>query len=158
MYDNLLAGIIDASFMDIGTGEYLTNNIYCNLTLIGEDFEKGVFGIVTPKEWLYTKDLDVNILLLRESGELDELRQKWFQKRNCPNLDRAADAMQIDSMGGLFAIFATISLLSLLFFIWSKRFIIKKKLFYLLRRKTLNTSMTKTDSIKHSSTLVELRT
>ncbi|CAF4247112.1 unnamed protein product, partial [Rotaria sordida] len=80
LYDSLLAGIIDASFMDNGVSEYITNNIYCNLTLVEDDFEKGVFGIVTPKEWLYTKDLDVNILLLSESGQLDYLRQKWFQK------------------------------------------------------------------------------
>ncbi|CAF3849608.1 unnamed protein product, partial [Rotaria sp. Silwood1] len=128
LFDSLLAGIIDASFMDIGTGEYITNNIYCNLTLIEDDFDKGVFGIVTPKEWLYTKDLDVNILLLRESGQLDDLKQKWFQKRNCPNLDETSISMEIDSMSGLFLIFALITFLSLLLSIWSKRLIIKANL------------------------------
>nr|4IO2_A Chain A, Glutamate receptor 1 [Adineta vaga]4IO2_B Chain B, Glutamate receptor 1 [Adineta vaga]4IO3_A Chain A, AvGluR1 ligand binding domain [Adineta vaga]4IO3_B Chain B, AvGluR1 ligand binding domain [Adineta vaga]4IO4_A Chain A, AvGluR1 ligand binding domain [Adineta vaga]4IO4_B Chain B, AvGluR1 ligand binding domain [Adineta vaga]4IO5_A Chain A, AvGluR1 ligand binding domain [Adineta vaga]4IO5_B Chain B, AvGluR1 ligand binding domain [Adineta vaga]4IO6_A Chain A, AvGluR1 ligand bindin len=84
MYDSLLAGIIDVSFMDIGTAEYVTNNIYCNLTLVGEDFDKSTFGIVTPKEWLYAKDLDVNILSLRETGILDNLKKKWFQTKACP--------------------------------------------------------------------------
>ncbi|CAF3702163.1 unnamed protein product [Rotaria sp. Silwood1] len=135
LYDSLLAGIIDASFMDIGTGEYITNNIYCNLTLIEDDFDKGVFGIVTPKEWLYTKDLDVNILLLRESGQLDDLRQKWFKKRNCPNLDETSISMEIDSMSGLFLIFALITFLSLLLSIWSKRLIIKDNLLNILHRK-----------------------
>ncbi|CAF4963887.1 unnamed protein product [Rotaria sp. Silwood1] len=135
LFDSLLAGIIDASFMDIGTGEYITNNIYCNLTLIEDDFDKGVFGIVTPKEWLYTKDLDVNILLLRESGQLDDLRQKWFKKRNCPNLDETSISMEIDSMSGLFLIFALITFLSLLLSIWSKRLIIKANLLNVLHRK-----------------------
>ncbi|CAF3567771.1 unnamed protein product [Rotaria sp. Silwood1] len=76
LYDSLLDGNIDASFMDTGMAEYITNNIYCNLTLIGQDFDKGVFGIVTPNEWLYAKVLIVNILLLRESGQLDILREK----------------------------------------------------------------------------------
>ncbi|UJR16726.1 hypothetical protein I4U23_003626 [Adineta vaga] len=83
MYDNLLAGTIDASFMDIGIAEYITNNVYCNLTLVGEDFDKGVFGVVTPKQWLYAKDLDVNILSLREAGSLDNLKQKWFETKGC---------------------------------------------------------------------------
>ncbi|CAF2909700.1 unnamed protein product [Rotaria sp. Silwood2] len=149
-YDSLLAGIIDASFMDIGTGEYITNNIYCNLTLIEDDFDKGVFGIVTPKEWLYAKDLDVNILLLRESGQLDDLRQKWFRKRNCPSLEETSAAMEINSMSGLFLIFALITLLSLLLFIWSKRFIIKSSLLNLLHRKKFILKK-KTNMIKHSS-------
>ncbi|CAF0737688.1 unnamed protein product [Rotaria sordida] len=151
MYDSLLAGTIDASFMDIAAAEYITNNIYCNLTLTGDDFDKGDYGIVTPKEWLYSKDLDVNILLLRESGQLDALRQKWFQKRNCPSLDETSIAMQIDSMGGLFLIFTLISFLSLLLFIWSKRFIIKNNLFNLLRRKKfILTKKKKKKMIKHS--------
>ncbi|CAF4169376.1 unnamed protein product [Rotaria magnacalcarata] len=150
MYDSLLAGIIDASFMDIGTAEYMTNNIYCNLTVIGEDFDKGGFGIVTPKEWLYAKDLDVNILLLRESGELDDLRQKWFQKRNCLNLDETSIAMQINSLGGLFLIFTIGTFLSLLLFLWSKRFIIKNNSLSLLRRKKFLFKR-KTNMMKHSS-------
>ncbi|CAF5142561.1 unnamed protein product, partial [Rotaria sp. Silwood1] len=57
----------------------MTNNIYCNATLLGEDFHKGVFGIITPKQWLYGQDLDVHILSLKESGDLDNLRRTWFQ-------------------------------------------------------------------------------
>ena len=38
MYDSLLNNIIDASFMDTGVVEYLTNNVYCNLTLVGSRF------------------------------------------------------------------------------------------------------------------------
>ncbi|CAF1234204.1 unnamed protein product [Rotaria sordida] len=150
LYDSLLAGIIDASFMDSGVSEYITNNIYCNLTLVGDDFEKGVFGIVTPKEWLYTKDLDVNILLLSESGQLDDLRQKWFQKRNCPSLNGISVSMEINSMSGLFLIFALITFLSLLLFIWSKRFIIKDNLFNLLHRKRFSLKK-KVNIIKYSN-------
>ena len=52
-YDSLLNNIIDVSFLDNGLAEYVTNNVYCNLTVIGESFDKGGFGIITPKQWLY---------------------------------------------------------------------------------------------------------
>ncbi|CAF3543472.1 unnamed protein product [Rotaria sp. Silwood1] len=100
LYDSLLAVSIDVSFMDASIAEYITNNIYCNLTLIGKDFHKGDYGIVTEKQWLYTKDLDVNILSLRESGQLDELRRKWFQKNNRPGSFETSTVIKIESMGG----------------------------------------------------------
>ncbi|CAF5068043.1 unnamed protein product, partial [Rotaria sp. Silwood1] len=79
MYDSLVNNLIDVTFNDAGVAEYMTNNIYCNATLLGEDFNKGIFGIITPKQWLYGQDLDVHILSLKESGDLDNLRRTWFQ-------------------------------------------------------------------------------
>ncbi len=52
-YDCLLNDTIDLSFMDIGVAEYLINNVYCNLTFVGGEFNKGIMNIVTPKQWLY---------------------------------------------------------------------------------------------------------
>ena len=121
MYNSLLAGIIDVSFVDSGAAEYMTNNVYCNLTLVGEGFDRGVFGIVTPKDWLYAQDLDVNILSLRESGDLDNLQNKWFGRKTCPDSFEKSAGMEMESMGGLFLIFGVISVLSLLLFAWSKR-------------------------------------
>ncbi|CAF1174440.1 unnamed protein product [Didymodactylos carnosus] len=130
--DDLLDGIIDASFMDIGAAEYITNNIYCNLTLVGDDFDEGAFGIVTPKQWVYAQDLDVNILSLRESDDLNNLKVKWFQTQNCPDSSETSSAMGIESLVGLFFIFAVISVLSLLLFAWKKRHVIKNYLFTIL--------------------------
>ncbi|CAF2960237.1 unnamed protein product [Rotaria sp. Silwood2] len=139
LYDSLLAGIIDVSFLDEGIAEYVTNNVYCNLTLVGDGFDVGVFGIVTPKQWLYAQDLDVNILKLRESGDLDNLRQKWFQAKNCPDSTTTSTAIGIEAVGGLFIIFAGISILSLLLFIWMKRYNIKNYLSKLICRKESST-------------------
>ena len=121
--------------MDIGTAEYITNNVYCNLTLVGESFDKSVFGIVIPKNWLYTRDLDVNVLSLRELGELDNLKQKWFQKSSCPEPSQTSTAMKVEPMGGLFLIFGVISILSLLLFIWSKRNVLNSNFFALVNEK-----------------------
>ncbi|CAF3761713.1 unnamed protein product [Rotaria sp. Silwood1] len=121
LYDCLLAGLIDVSFIDAATGEYVTNNIYCNLTLIGDDFYHGDYGIVTKKQWLYSNDLDVNILQLEESGQLEELRRKWFQRKTCSDSSETSSALKIRSMGGLFLVFGSFTILSFLLFLWSKR-------------------------------------
>ncbi|CAF2637256.1 unnamed protein product [Rotaria sp. Silwood2] len=129
LYDSLLAGLIDVSLIDAATGEYVTNNIYCNLTLVGDDFHQGDYGIVVKKKWLYTNDLDVNILSLHESGELNELRRKWFQNKTCPDSSETSTALKIRSVGGLFLIFGFISILSFLLFVWSKQSIVKHYFF-----------------------------
>ena len=127
--DILLANMIDATVDDTAAVEYLINTIYCNITLVGEGLDKGIFGVVVPKQWVYLKDLDVNILSLRESGKIDQLRQKWFQKRNCPDSTEISSALRTESMGGLFVIFGTISILSLLLYLWSKQYISKNYFF-----------------------------
>ncbi|CAF2894802.1 unnamed protein product [Rotaria sp. Silwood2] len=137
LYDSLLHGIIDASFMDIGVAEYVTNNIYCNLTLVGSDFDRNTFGIVFSKEWLYGKDLDLSILSLRESGALDDLKKKWFQMNNCPDTSETSNGMRIEDMSGLFLTFAIISVLSLTLFAWKKRSMIKDCLWRRLCRQKL---------------------
>lgn len=128
LYERLRDRTIDASFMDSGTAEYITNNVHCDLTLIGEDFDKSIFGIVFPKQWLYAKDFDVIILSLREKGKLGDLREKWFRKTICPNVPVTKNVMDIDSLGGLFLILGVISFLSLLLFLWGKRIIFKNYL------------------------------
>ncbi|CAF0954314.1 unnamed protein product [Rotaria sordida] len=149
LYNSLLARRIDISFINSGTGEYVTNNIYCNLTLTGTEFEKGVFGIVTPREWLYAQDLDVNILALRESGDIENLRQKWFGVQNCPDSFEESTAIGISALSGLFLVFGVIVILSLLLFAWTKRHNIKNCLFILIHRK--KSSAETEDSMKRRS-------
>ncbi|CAF3473605.1 unnamed protein product [Rotaria sp. Silwood1] len=143
MYNSLLNNLIDASFHDMGVAEYVTNNIYCNVTLIGEGFDKGAFGIITPKQWLYGQDLDVNILSLKESGDLDTLRRKWFQVKKCSESSTTSIAIGIESLSGLFVIFGVICVLALLLFAWKKRKISCKK------SKQLNDDLISLSDISH---------
>ncbi|CAF5009911.1 unnamed protein product [Rotaria sp. Silwood1] len=139
LYDSLLAGIIDVAFLDEGVAEYVTNNIYCNLTLVGDGFDSGAFAIVTPKQWLYAQDLDVSILTLKESGQLDDLRQKWFQIQNCPDSTTTSTAIDIESVSGLFVTFAVITGIALLLFLWTKKYIIKDYLSKFICKKESST-------------------
>ncbi|CAF3624006.1 unnamed protein product [Rotaria sp. Silwood1] len=148
-FDDLRAGIIDASFVDSGNGEYVLNNIYCDLTAVGDGFSKTVFAIVTPKEWLYAQDLDVNILSLKESGELENLREKWFEVQNCSSSDATSIVIGIEATSGLFLVFRVISILSLLLFAWLKRHTIKNRLFQLIYPKKYSPEIQ--DSMKRRS-------
>ncbi|CAF1360483.1 unnamed protein product, partial [Adineta ricciae] len=58
IYAKLLDETIDAAIMDVGPLEYMTSYVYCNLTLVGSDFDKSAIGIVFPKDWIYLKDFD----------------------------------------------------------------------------------------------------
>ncbi|CAF4016375.1 unnamed protein product [Rotaria sordida] len=163
-FDSLLSNIVDASFIDSGVGQYVTNNIYCNLTLIGQPFDQSIFGIVTPIEWNYAQILDVKILALRESGTLYLLQQKWFQSKTCPDsLSNTPTALDVPSMGGLFLVFGVIIALSFLLFAWQQyiknhvfslpycnKFSVKKK-----RSKTRHSS--KLSKTRYSSKLSKTR-
>ncbi|CAF1574801.1 unnamed protein product [Didymodactylos carnosus] len=125
IYSKLLSGVIDAAISDTGLLQYATNQLYCNLTIVGEDFDKSAYGIVMPQQWLYKQDLDVNIISLQESGAIDNLTTIWFETSNCPDPSVISTSMGIEAMGGLFIIFEAISVLSLLLFLWTQRLSIK---------------------------------
>jgi ABC-type amino acid transport substrate-binding protein len=147
---NLLGGTIDATFLDSGVAEYITNNIYCNLTVVGGTFNDGVFGIVMPKNWPYQQNLDMNILSLRESGQLDSLRKRWFQTGKCDHLDERLGAIQIESMAGLFLIFGIITALALLPLAWGKCSMIINY-FQTLKTRIYGVSQEKDSSTNHSN-------
>ena len=124
----LLNGDIDASFIDSGPGTYLTNNIHCNLTLVGPGFDARRFGIVFQKNWMFIEDFDRNVLALRESGQLDKLRKRWFESNLCRDADETPNAMGVDSLAGLFLTVVMIICIALLALAWTKRMLIKNRL------------------------------
>ncbi|CAF1553715.1 unnamed protein product [Rotaria sp. Silwood1] len=125
---SVASGLADASIIDSSSAEYYTNNIYCNLTIIGNGFNQNTYSIVIPQDWIYTQDLDVAILSLTELGELNKLKIKWFQTKICPDPVQQSSNISIEAIYGLFLIFGIISILSLLLFAWKKRINIKSYL------------------------------
>jgi hypothetical protein len=138
LIDSLLNGIIDATFMDSAAAESLTGSLYCNLTLVGAPFDSGAFGIVTPKQWIYGEELDINILSLKELGVLDDLKKKWFWTNSCLDSSDTSISMGIDTLSGLLLLFVVISIISWILFAWEKRYVIKN---YLIARGYLKTSL-----------------
>ena len=124
----LLHQDIDAGFIDSGPGTYWTNNIYCNLTLIGADFDIRRYAIVFPKNWLFIEDFDKNVLALRESGQLDKLRRRWFESNLCQDSVETLNAIGVDSLAGLFLTVGMFVCIAFLALVWTKRMLIKTRL------------------------------
>ncbi|CAF0889775.1 unnamed protein product [Adineta steineri] len=120
IFTSLLSKVIDAAIMDEGVLEYETSSNYCNLTLVGTGFDPSAFGIVFQKNWVYEQVLDVNILSLRESGTINNLKSKWFQSNTCSQSSNTPTGSSIEVMGGLFVTFAVMCGLSIILFIWLK--------------------------------------
>ncbi len=74
--------------------------------------------------------------VLRESGDLDNLKSKLVDTKSCPDSSEISGAMEIESMSGLFLVFAIIGSLSSLLFIWKKRLITKVHLVTLVSRRS----------------------
>ena len=136
LYERLSSGDIDAGLMDAGTAEYMTNNVFCDLTLVGPSFEASTYGIVFPRNWPYVRDFDINVLALRESGQLDALRKKWFQTKSCDETVEIPNAMNVESMAGLFLTVGIIVLVALLTLVWNRRMSIKNSVRSFIRRRS----------------------
>ncbi|CAF1268664.1 unnamed protein product [Rotaria magnacalcarata] len=126
IYQSLLDDKIDVGFIDTGSAEYMTNDVYCNLTIAGSGFDVGIFAIPMRKGWIYANDLDVALLLLRESGDLNNLYAKWFQYKNCPDNSVLTDAIDSRALIGLFMVFGIVCVLSIFIFAWGKLHMTKK--------------------------------
>ncbi|CAF1332977.1 unnamed protein product, partial [Rotaria sordida] len=119
IYTLLLNNYIDAALGDALSIEYAVDRHYCgNLSVIGVGFAKSTYGIVMAKNWRYKLDLDVNIVTLRESGELESLEQKWFSKRTCNNITNVEkiwerDGISFTVIGGLFISFLIVSAIAI---------------------------------------------
>ncbi|CAF3971453.1 unnamed protein product [Rotaria sordida] len=131
-YSRLLDHTIDASIWDSSILEYAVNNYYCNeLIVTGVGFIKSSFAIVLPKNWLYKKDLDVNIVSLRESQKLELFEKVWMNHRECSSSSSSSslnhvdgpksETFSINTLGGVFLMFLIITAIAFGFHIWNCR-------------------------------------
>ncbi|CAF2867167.1 unnamed protein product, partial [Rotaria sp. Silwood2] len=66
---------------------------------------------------------------------LDDLRQKWFLAKNCPDDPPESTAITVEAVGGLFATFAVITFITVLLYLWTKRRNIKNYLSKFIHKK-----------------------
>ncbi|NXA52025.1 GLRK protein, partial [Nothocercus julius] len=103
-YQEAIQRVMDSNYAFIGesVSQDLAAARHCNLIRAPEVIGARGFGIATPKGSVWTKHLSIAILTLRESGDLEQLRNKWWESR-CRHQARERWApLQPNALAGLF--------------------------------------------------------
>ncbi|XP_032584782.1 glutamate receptor ionotropic, kainate 2 isoform X3 [Drosophila mojavensis] len=85
----------------------------CNLTQIGGLLDTKGYGIATPKGSPWRDKISLAILELQEKGDIQMLYDKWWKntdetcKRITSNKQSKANALGLDSIGGVFVVLLT---------------------------------------------------
>ncbi|UJR38682.1 hypothetical protein I4U23_031348 [Adineta vaga] len=116
VYTGLMNGYIDASLWSNISSTYHVNNMYCDLMTVGIAFSHSFYQIPIRRGWLYTADLNSNILSFMESEEIDRISAKWFGRSHCvkTNLfDTETKTIVIKAMSKIFITIALMSIISI---------------------------------------------
>ncbi|NXD10907.1 GLRK protein, partial [Nothocercus nigrocapillus] len=103
-YQEAIQRVMESNYAFIGesVSQDLAAARHCNLIRAPEVIGARGFGIATPKASTWTKHLSIAILTLRESGHLEQLRNKWWESR-CRHQARERWApLQPNALAGLF--------------------------------------------------------
>ncbi|XP_075241734.1 uncharacterized protein LOC142336706 [Convolutriloba macropyga] len=74
---------------------------YCELTTVGKPFNRKNYAFALPKNAIYLESITLSILALQETGELEKLRQKWFEAESrCPEDDSTSSSSTSSSPSG----------------------------------------------------------
>uniref|UniRef100_UPI00358F817B glutamate receptor ionotropic, kainate 2-like n=1 Tax=Myxine glutinosa TaxID=7769 RepID=UPI00358F817B len=85
----------------------------CNLTQIGGLLDSKGYGVGTPIGSPYRERITIAILKLQEDGRLHLMKEKWWRGNGCPEEEsKVANALGIQSIGGIFIVLAAGLLLS----------------------------------------------
>ncbi|XP_075245483.1 uncharacterized protein LOC142339366 [Convolutriloba macropyga] len=86
--------------------------LHCkDLTTVGKPFNRKNYAFAVPKGAAYWETITLSILRLQESGELDKIKQKWFEgETTCSDDDsigsggKEAEGIAIQNVAGVFYI------------------------------------------------------
>ncbi|XP_010022566.1 PREDICTED: probable glutamate receptor [Nestor notabilis] len=103
-YQEAVQRVMETNYAFIGESisQDLAAARHCNLIRAPEVIGARGFGIATTQASPWTKQLSVAVLKLRESGDLDYLRNKWWES-SCLHRSRERwGPLQPQALGGLF--------------------------------------------------------
>ncbi|XP_065594000.1 probable glutamate receptor [Cyrtonyx montezumae] len=103
-YQEAVERVMESNYAFIGESisQDLAAARHCNLIRAPEVIGARGFGIATAQASPWTKKLSVAVLKLRESGDLDYLRNKWWES-SCLHKSRERwSPLQPQALGGLF--------------------------------------------------------
>ena len=63
--------------------DYFASHKPCKTQVVGRGFDSHGFGLALPREMPYETNFSLAILKMRESGFIENLSNKWFEKGEC---------------------------------------------------------------------------
>ncbi|CAI9110464.1 OLC1v1010493C1 [Oldenlandia corymbosa var. corymbosa] len=89
---------------------------HCEFSIVGQEFTKNGWGFAFPRDSPLAVDVSTAILKLSESGELQQIHDKWLQRSACSSESTKleVDRLQLGSFAGLFSICGLACILALL--------------------------------------------
>ncbi|ELT90209.1 hypothetical protein CAPTEDRAFT_167269 [Capitella teleta] len=98
-----------AFLLESPTNEYTNEQKPCDTVKVGSDLDSKGYGIATPRGSDLSDFLNMKILILRENGELAELRKKWWlQNSECgdtpPYNPDSNSSLKFSKLAGIFYI------------------------------------------------------
>ncbi|XP_062608230.1 glutamate receptor-like [Saccostrea cucullata] len=97
-----------AFLVESTTNEYINTQKPCNTMKVGSNLDSKGYGIATPVDSELRDPLTLAVLQLRENGELDRLKKKWWYEKSQCDQDTEKDASQaeltLENVAGIFYI------------------------------------------------------
>ncbi|NXI01358.1 GLRK protein, partial [Pachycephala philippinensis] len=103
-YQEAVQRVMDSNYAFIGESisQDLAAARHCNLVRAPEVIGARGFGIATTQASPWTKPLSIAVLKLRESGDLDYLRNKWWESSCLRQSRERWGPLEPPALGGLF--------------------------------------------------------
>ncbi|NWT31472.1 GLRK protein, partial [Cardinalis cardinalis] len=103
-YQEAVQRVMDSNYAFIGESisQDLAAARHCNLIRAPEVIGARGFGIATTQASPWTKPLSIAVLKLRESGDLDYLRNKWWESSCLRQSRERWGPLEPPALGGLF--------------------------------------------------------
>ncbi|XP_075254270.1 glutamate receptor ionotropic, NMDA 1-like isoform X2 [Convolutriloba macropyga] len=97
----LKEGKIEAFIWDSAQLDYETS-LDCDLMMVGDTFQKSGLAVALQKDSVWTEKISLEILKMRETGEMEQMDRDWIFVNSCAMSDNKPTTLGINSMAGIF--------------------------------------------------------
>ncbi|XP_063711164.1 glutamate receptor ionotropic, NMDA 1-like isoform X2 [Symsagittifera roscoffensis] len=97
----LKTGQLQAFIWDSAQLDYETSRD-CDLMMVGDTFQKSGLAVALQKDSAWTEKISLEILKMRETGEMEQMDRDWVIVNSCEMSDNKPTTLGIDSMAGIF--------------------------------------------------------
>ncbi len=92
---------IQAFIWDSAQLDYETS-VNCDLMIVGDTFHRSGLAVALQKDSPWTEKISLEILKMRETGEMEQMDRDWVIVNTCERSDNKPTTLGIASMAGIF--------------------------------------------------------